>query len=347
MIGLIRLKSKELPHKILTVFWFFILMIIIHFYGHLHDLKYISRATLLFVNISQLFLPVLVFLYVKSIFFKKTLFLKDIIWHIIPTFLYLAFYSIPNLINLFNQPDVFDYTNTIDKYINHAIIKDAYGILYFILSIKLFHKMKNNMKNVYSSVREKEFSWIQKFLFSFFAVIIIDFLLTIIEIYFQYNVSWDAFITVAFLITSVIYLGYYGLSQTTISLPDFLVQKNTKKTILPSEDVVLLESKLNAVVEDEKPYLIPDLTLRLLAEKVGTTERKLSRLLNETMHTSFYDFINKYRVEEAKEKLKSKEIEKFSITGIGVSCGFSSKSSFYRIFKKETGLSPSNYKKTN
>ncbi|WP_282135041.1 helix-turn-helix domain-containing protein [Seonamhaeicola maritimus] len=62
------------------------------------------------------------------------------------------------------------------------------------------------------------------------------------------------------------------------------------------------------------------------------------------MHTTFYDLINSLRVEEAKTKLKSAAFDKYSITGIAELCGFNSKSSFYRIFKKETGLTPTQFK---
>ena len=78
---------------------------------------------------------------------------------------------------------------------------------------------------------------------------------------------------------------------------------------------------------------------------MGTSERKLSAFFKEVLDSNFYDAINAYRVEEAKHILKSEALKNHSITGIAHSCGFSSKSSFYRIFKKSTNLSPLAYVK--
>ena len=64
------------------------------------------------------------------------------------------------------------------------------------------------------------------------------------------------------------------------------------------------------------------------------------------MHVSFYDLINSYRIVEAKKRLSSVDYEKYTIEGIGYSCGFNSRSSFFKIFKKETGISPYSYKKS-
>ena len=82
----------------------------------------------------------------------------------------------------------------------------------------------------------------------------------------------------------------------------------------------------------------------MFADRMEVSERKLSAFFSEVLNSSFYDSINSFRVEEAKTILKSNAIESHSITGIGLSCGFSSKSSFYRIFKNKTGMSPSVYR---
>ena len=76
-----------------------------------------------------------------------------------------------------------------------------------------------------------------------------------------------------------------------------------------------------------------------------TSERKLSAFFKEVMDSNFYDTVNAFRVEEAKRILKSEALKNQSITGIALSCGFRSKSSFYRIFKKSTNLSPMDYVK--
>lgn len=343
IFSLIKTKNNGLPQKILISFWVFILAIFLHFYGNLNSLQLLSSINYPFINISQMFLPVLVFLYVKSIFFnEKGFFLKNI-WHFIPTIGYFLFFTFPSLINLFTEPDIFNYVKHIDL-ISITLFKDAYGVLYFILSLTLLRKVQKKLKHLYSHLSKRHFLWLNTFLFTFFGVIIIDFIFTLSEFLFNYRVEWDGYITVILLIVSMFYLAYYGIKQITLFIPEFLIHNKEQVSII-SNDFNKLDKKLKLLLENEKPYLTPSLTLKDLANTLDLSEKKLSHFLNSFLDISFYDLINRYRVDEAKEKLKSGELEKYSMTGISDLCGFSSKSSFYRVFKKETGLTPLNYKK--
>ncbi len=345
LIGLLRLKQKKLPQYILIVFWFLILSIFIFFYASLHDLKTLRFIANYFQGGARFFIPPLIFLYIKSIFSNKPDLLKKNLIHFVPFILYFTFYTVPNSLD-------FQYVQLIDEHINRALIKDIYGIVYLSLSLKLFYVVNNTMKQNYSNIKEKDFLWIEKFLICFLLVLIIDLLLTISEISFGYNVSWDGYITVFFIVVAMSYLGYYGVTQSEIFLPDFLIQKHITKTIklenktfyLKDEEKEVLKQKFSQHMNEEKLYLLPDLNLKMIADRMEVSERKLSAFFGEVLNSSFYDSINSFRVEEAKTILKSNAVESHSITGIGLSCGFSSKSSFYRIFKNKTGMSPSVYR---
>jgi AraC-like DNA-binding protein len=171
--------------------------------------------------------------------------------------------------------------------------------------------------------------------------------------YFGYNVSWDAYITIFFLIIAMVYLGYYGVSQSTMLIPSFLIHRQTisptetnKQSYFKETEIDELQAKFHASMHDAKIYLSPDLNLKTIADTMDISERKLSAFFSEVQHQSFYDAINSYRVEEAKRLLESDAIKSHSIVGIGLSCGFSSKSSFYRIFKKTTNMSPLAYRES-
>ena len=224
------------------------------------------------------------------------------------------------------------------------MFKTAYGIIYFLLSVLLLRKVKRDLKHLYSHLNRRHFFWLNTFLYPFFGIIIIDFLFTVSEFLFDYLVEWDGYITVILLIITMFCLAYYGIKQFTLFIPEFVTQ-DKEQALSISEDFQELEKKLISLLKTDKPYLIPNLTLNDLARKVGISEKDLSHFLNNFLNESFYDLINRYRVEEAKEQLKSGALDQYSITGIGSICGFSSKSSFYRVFKKETGLTPLNYKK--
>jgi AraC-like DNA-binding protein len=109
------------------------------------------------------------------------------------------------------------------------------------------------------------------------------------------------------------------------------------------EEAEPLRQRLEVALHQEKPYLDQDLSLAELAKMVGTSDKKLSTLLNQNMHTNFYDYINSFRIVAFKAGVAEGKLEQFSIVGLALQCGFKSKSSFYRAFKKETGLSPSQF----
>lgn len=95
------------------------------------------------------------------------------------------------------------------------------------------------------------------------------------------------------------------------------------------------------LMEEKKPYLNSDLTLATLAEDLNVYPRYVSQIINEKFHKNFLNFINEYRVKEARILLISKEFENYSIEGIAKTAGFNSKSSFHTFFKKITGITPS------
>jgi len=101
---------------------------------------------------------------------------------------------------------------------------------------------------------------------------------------------------------------------------------------------------LNNLMENEKTYRDPDLTLRDLAEKIEITPHNLSELLNVCLNQNFYTFVNNYRVEEVIKALENRKIDENILT-IAYEAGFKSKTSFNRTFKKVTGLTPSGYRK--
>lgn len=349
--GILRLKKKKKPQYILVVFWFLILNIIIYFYASLHDLKTLQFITYYLENGVRFLIPPLMYLYVKSIFLERPNLIRKNIKHFIVFCVYFLFYILPKSLNAHSN-----YIYIIHDYVpNWAFVQDIFGIIYFILSLKLFYKVSNLMKQNYSTIVEKDFLWIEKFLISFLIVLIVDLIITVTEMVSGHYVSWDGYITVLFIIIAMLYLGYYGLTQSTVFLPNFLIQKHVvKPTEINKQSSYFkefkkdeLKAKFHLCMHQEKIYLSPDLNLKTLADAMEISERKLSAFFSEVLSSSFYDSINSFRVEEAKTILKSNAIKSHSVTGIGLSCGFSSKSSFYRIFKKSTNLSPLAYRELN
>jgi AraC-like DNA-binding protein len=105
--------------------------------------------------------------------------------------------------------------------------------------------------------------------------------------------------------------------------------------------------KIKGYMETEQPYLNPGLTLKRLATKLEIPARKLSSILNHEFNKNFAGFINDYRIEMAKERLKNPIDDKETIQEIMYEVGFNSKSSFNTLFKQKTGRTPTEYRKRN
>ena len=92
-----------------------------------------------------------------------------------------------------------------------------------------------------------------------------------------------------------------------------------------------------------KPYLDPQLTLTRLSEQLDMKPKDLTVVLNQRLQTRFYDFLNKYRVQEAKEKLIDPGNAHLTIIALANESGFNSKSSFNSVFKKHVNMTPRNF----
>jgi ligand-binding sensor domain-containing protein/AraC-like DNA-binding protein len=114
---------------------------------------------------------------------------------------------------------------------------------------------------------------------------------------------------------------------------------------LPSDFVRENIKKLTRLMEVEKVYRDDKLSLPSLAEMISIRRHQLSLILNEYMKTNFNDYINSYRLEEAKRILESTDAGEETITGIAIAVGFHSQTSFYKSFKEYTGMTPNRYRK--
>ncbi|MEM7367048.1 MAG: helix-turn-helix domain-containing protein [Bacteroidota bacterium] len=112
---------------------------------------------------------------------------------------------------------------------------------------------------------------------------------------------------------------------------------------LPEDELDHWTQKILELMTNEKLFLNPDLTLKMMANYLGSSEKTLSHVINKGMNCNFSTFVNRYRVEETQQRLREKAYQQFTLTSIAFACGFDSKSTFNRVFKQETGLTPSGF----
>lgn len=116
-----------------------------------------------------------------------------------------------------------------------------------------------------------------------------------------------------------------------------------KSCNMTDDDCKQLLEQLTFVMEKEKLFVNPKLKISDLAGKMGVPSYKLSYLFNQHMQCSFYDYINDFRVLEFKRLIEKGEHKAYSINALTEKCGFTSRSTFFRYFKKNTGMTPNEY----
>lgn len=118
-----------------------------------------------------------------------------------------------------------------------------------------------------------------------------------------------------------------------------------QKSTLTDEAAGAIHDRLKNLMDSQKPFKNPDLTLNELAGTLDVHPNQLSQVINTREKKNFYDLINEKRVEEFIHLLSSPASQQYTLLALAFDCGFNSKASFNRNFKKYTGQTPSEYQK--
>lgn len=147
----------------------------------------------------------------------------------------------------------------------------------------------------------------------------------------------------------ILILGIYGLKQGNVfvSVPQKFSMNNALESVigqaeLKTEDEQFIRNLLEHM-KAEKPHRNPDLTLAILSEGLRVNPEYLSAMLNGRLNMTFFDFVNHHRVEDFKTMCKNAQSGNLTLMGLAYDCGFNSKATFNRVFKKMVGCTPSEY----
>lgn len=237
------------------------------------------------------------------------------------------------------------------------------GLLYCVLALFALKKHEDKIVDLYSSSKGVNLNWLKKMVVGIVFIWVGVFILVAFKQLFQSDIQMNwFFIAIPLFIT---YIGYHGLKQQVIfqvehldkfksasgiatqdsAKQSFDINSSYKKSGLLNQDMEKLFSSLEMLMKSKKLYLESNLNLKELAKKANIPQHHITQTLNSFAKQNFYDYVNSYRINEFIQRLKNGDADNFSLLGLAFDCGFNSKSSFNRIFKKVTGFSPSEYKK--
>ncbi len=233
-----------------------------------------------------------------------------------------------------------------------SYLTPIYGGFYIVLAVYEGYKFNRKLKNRYSNIDKHNLSWVTFLLVGAMLLWVTAIFMTALQLIYGSEIRPELVSYLA--ISAFVYaMAYKGLRQPEVIVLDKSTDEIEKK-IKPYQKSGLDNSTADGYVktllklmDEKKPYKNEKLNLSDLSNLVGITTHNLSEIINTRIEQNFYDFVNFYRVEEAKKLIGEDENSTYSILSHGMEAGFSSKSAFYSAFKKFTGLTPAQFRNKN
>jgi AraC-like DNA-binding protein len=343
-------------------------------YDHqpLRDIMFYVPMQLLF------FIGPVIFFYVQSLLNPSFKFGKKEWLHLLPGILYLLFclvMVVTDKIVLYGKDCYFLASGQdpeFDAWYQYTGFVSM--LIYFLLSLKYHYLYKKLMGQVISFANNFLFEWVRNFLYAFLIMLLIKLVFYVGSFIpafkkLDYVGPWWEYFSFAIVFYYIAITGYANAVQTKVSFklnlltnkPTLLLAESATKTaednfiedadiieivneqVAKKEDEGLLaewKPKILSLLQNEKIYEDSELSLTQMAKQLKTNPSVLSKTINQGFQLNFNDFINNYRIEAVKEKLQAGEQKTQTLLGIAYDCGFNSKATFNRAFKKVTGTSP-------
>jgi AraC-like DNA-binding protein len=299
---------------------------------------------------SFLLIAPLLWFYVKELTGSKVSFSLKSSLHFIPFFLIICISLLFRFVPANNSTKLF--------LLEHSRFTSMMFWILVVVQFSFYHFLIRRRWLVYQQVIEQEISntedvnisWV-RFFMSVFLLINFLFLMNLFVVIHLENIFWLERTTAVIFSLSIFALGYKGILQREIFYTRFY--KAVAEIKVASIPIKVVENRpeqelinrLLLYMEEKKPYLDPELTLSDLAKQTQMSRNQLSQVINDGIGDNFYNFINKYRVEQVKKFMTESTMKHFSMLGLALEAGFKSKSTFNLIFKRFTGLTPTEYSK--
>ena len=226
-----------------------------------------------------------------------------------------------------------------------TLIKSS-RFVYLILSIYLINKYREQLKDSRSNIENIDLTWLKILVIGFALVTLVGVVLSlskVVNLFYPVEVSLQIFLGLTTYYADLILVCFLLFFSAVNISAVAKVKDQTKSSYDDYKADAEYVDRLVKFMDAEKPYLKSNITLDALSEMLDVPARELTALLNGHFKMNYYEFINNYRIKEAKEILKMHKDQ--TISDIYLAVGFNSKSVFNTFFKKNTGMTPSEYRK--
>ena len=223
----------------------------------------------------------------------------------------------------------------------------AHVFVYLGLAYKSLWKYRKIIKNTYSQIDQINLDWLNFSINTFVLITFVSMIQSFIA--FSKNTS----VSIATLVLLLIFIFYFvnKVILKALRQPEIfagITQNETSKYLgsnLTPSQIEAYKKQLVVLLNTEKSFLNPQVSLTDLSEKLSVSTKHLSQVINQSFNKSFFDFINTYRIQEVQQILKESKDDKLTVLEAMYQAGFNSKSSFNTAFKKETGQTPTEFRK--
>ena len=221
-------------------------------------------------------------------------------------------------------------------------------LVYFLLALNLINKYREQLKQSRSSIEDIDLTWLKILVLGFSVVALVGVTLSfakVLTLFVEIDVVWLMFLGLTtYYATLLLVCSLLFFSALNISSVAEVKERAEKSHADYRADPEYIE-RVERLMAEQKPYLMSNITFDALSQQFDVPPRELSATLNGHFKKNFYEFINDYRIEEAKLRLVSDSHSEKTITDIFIEVGFNSKSVFNTFFKKKVGMTPSEYRK--
>ncbi|WGK65001.1 helix-turn-helix domain-containing protein [Croceiramulus getboli] len=192
----------------------------------------------------------------------------------------------------------------------------------------------------------RESKWLQWFVGSYLGFVLAFFAYFFLIRFEIMDPQYDYFIDLA-IVLFISLLAFFGFVQPEVfdgkSLQEVVPFVKYRKTGITESLALEMMEKLMRIMDEEKPYLDNELRLDDLADRLNLSRNNASQIINEQFNRSFFDFVNEYRIEEAKRLIEQGALQESTVAQLAYDVGFNNRASFYKAFKKFAQGSPKEY----